>query len=124
MPGAPQGRWEVRMTILGSMTVLPRLPEAIEALEGLARNLAWTWDQDCRALFRELDVELWERVNHNPLALLREVAQERLDAVAGDGAYVARLTAAVARIADDARTPRWFQREVGTDHLSAYFCAE
>jgi glycogen phosphorylase len=112
------------MNVLGRMTVLPRLPESIAALEGLASNLAWTWDQDCRALFRELDVELWERVNHNPLALLRDVAQERLTEVAADPVYVARLAAVAARASDDAAAPRWFQREVGVDHRYAYFCAE
>ena len=42
-------------------------------LERLAQNLWWSWDVEATALFESLDPQLWEAVNHNPVALLQEV---------------------------------------------------
>jgi glycogen phosphorylase len=112
------------MTILGRITVLPRVPAAIASLERLARNLAWTWDPEARTLFRDIDRELWERVGHNPLALLRDVEQAKLDAKAGDADFVARLGSVVARRDAALADPGWYGREVGNGDLYAYFCAE
>lgn len=47
-------------------------------LNDLARNLRWDWHPPTRALFRDLDPDLWEAVDHNPVALLRRVDPERL----------------------------------------------
>ena len=112
------------MTILGRVTVLPRVPAAIAPLERLARNLAWTWDPEARALFRDIDRDLWEQVGHNPLALLRDVAQAKLEARAGDADFVARLGAVIARRDADLADPGWYGREFGNGDLYAYFCAE
>jgi glycogen phosphorylase len=42
-------------------------------LHELAQNLWWSWQPDIRAIFRELDPELWSVVYHNPVALLRRL---------------------------------------------------
>ncbi len=74
-----------------------RLPAALADLDRLARNLWWTWDVDARALFRGIDPELWTRTQANPLALLDRVLPERLEALAADAAFCARLAAVVGR---------------------------
>ncbi len=112
------------MNILGHLTVLPHLPEPLERLRELADDLYWSWQPDARKLFRELDRELWEDVLHNPVVLLRDVRQERLEQAAADPAYLASYRAVMARF-DAYRTGRsWFDQEVGEDHVYAYFCAE
>ena len=115
------------MNILGRMTVLPHLPERISRLDTLAHNLYWTWTPPARALFRHLDRELWERVGHNPVVLLRDVSQERLEQAAANEAYLERYDAVMA--AFDAyleREDTWFSRALpeGKNHTYAYFCAE
>jgi glycogen phosphorylase len=112
------------MTILGRITVLPRVPAAIAPLERLARNLAWTWDPEARGLFKEIDRELWEHVGHNPLAFLRDVDQAKLDARAEDADFVARLDGVVKRRDHALADPGWYGREIGNGDLYAYFCAE
>jgi len=112
------------MTILGRITVLPRVPKALERLERLAHNLAWTWDPDARVLFRTLDEELWDRVGHNPLALLRDVDQARLDAMAEDPAFLAQLEVVAAHFEAHLDEVGWFGREIGQADTYAYFCAE
>lgn len=112
------------MSILGRITVLPRVPEPLAGLERLAHNLAWTWDPEVRELYRDIDRDLWERVGHNPLALLRDVDQRRLDARAHDAAYLERLAEGVARLDAHLADPGWYGREVGNGDRYAYFCAE
>ena len=46
---------------------------AQEKLWALARNLWWSWDQDARSLFRDLDPARWRELDHNPIALLSEM---------------------------------------------------
>jgi starch phosphorylase len=112
------------MNILGQVTVLPRLPDAIARLDELAHNLFWTWEPRARKLFRTLDPDLWERVGHNPVALLRDVAQHDLEAAAGDGAYLASYREVLGLFDGYMNGPSWFDREIGADHRYAYFCAE
>ena len=58
-------------------------------LEPLARNLAYSWLPAVRELFPALDAGLWRAVDHNPVALLADLPDERLEAAAADEAFVA-----------------------------------
>ncbi|MDB5045323.1 MAG: alpha-glucan phosphorylase, partial [Deinococcus sp.] len=84
------------MNVIGKVTVLPQLPEAIARLSELAYNLYWSWTPHAQALYSELNAEIWERFQRNPVRILLEVPQERLLAVAADPAYVARYTQVMA----------------------------
>ena len=46
---------------------------AQEKLWALARNVWWSWDQDCISLFRDLNPVRWRELNHNPISLLSEI---------------------------------------------------
>ncbi len=114
------------MNILGRVTVLPHLPTPLARLDELARNLFWTWEPDARGLFRELDRDLWERVDHNPIVLLRDIEQERLEVKATDPEFLAHLERVVARFDAYLADPSWFGRahpDRAQDSY-AYFCAE
>lgn len=50
------------MNIIGKVTVLPRLPQALRRLEELAYNLYWSWTPRAQDLFRELDARAWENI--------------------------------------------------------------
>lgn len=117
------------MNVLGFLNVVPRLPERIARLRDLAENLMWTWRPSTRKLFRELDPAVWESSNHDPLVVLREVQQERLEAAAADPDYLVRYDAAVAAFDSYLTNGRWYE-ELGAATtgdqrpLHAYFCAE
>src|SRR5690625_5185430 len=112
------------MNILGHLTVLPQLPSELERLDALARNLYLRWQADPRALFRRLDRELWEEVRHNPVALLRDIDQARLDAAANDPDYRAEYERVLERFDAYLSGASWFDDAVGEEHLYAYLCAE
>ena len=65
-------------------TVLPSLPERLVPLQKLAYNLWWCWHAEALALFRRIDPELFENLDHSPIRLLTGVAQERLNELAED----------------------------------------
>ncbi len=73
---------------LREFLVRPALPQNLSRLLELGYNLVWSWDHNLRALFRRLDPGLWKEVNHNPIALLGRVDQEKLDKAAADPRFV------------------------------------
>lgn len=89
-------------------TVRPVLPPELSPLDRLANNFRWAWNAPTRRLFESIDPELWEKVS-SPLELLGALDQERLTALAGDAAFVARVN----EVADDLQTyrteDRWYQ---------------
>src|SRR5438309_12100648 len=103
------------------LEVTPVIPDALNRLPELTGNLFFSWHRPSRALFEDLDGELWKQTGGNPRLMLRCVSQEKLDRVARDSVYLARynqvlqtqdayLSAAAPPAAD---AP-----------LVAYFCAE
>ena len=64
------------------------LPRRIVRLRELAYNLWWTWQPDAQRLFNRLDNDLWERLSHNPIRLLRELERSKLNDAAQDKVYV------------------------------------
>ena len=60
-----------------------RLPDDLEPLARLARNLAWTWDEEIAAVLAEVDPDGLARASGNPVAMLAAAAPARLDAARG-----------------------------------------
>ena len=129
LTSTPQKADVYDMNILGHITVHPNLPSRIERLLDLAQNMYWTWQPDARKLFRHLDGDIWEASNHDPIVVLHEVDQQRLDAVAVDEEYVRAYDDVVARFDAYMASERWFERtypqgDGRRPDLFAYFCAE
>ncbi len=115
------------MNILGQFSVFPTIPEPIRRLEELADNLWWAWNNDAQALYALLSPELWEKSDHNPVKLLREVPQARLDAAAEDPAFLSRYKEVLDHFDRYlGRTDTWFHQNYPDydDSPVAYFSAE
>jgi len=112
------------MNILGRFTVLPNLPRKLRRLDELAYNLYWTWEPSARALFRRLDYDLWEASGHNPVVILRDISQVRLDEAAKDPDYLKDYRTVLEHFDAYLSGDSWFDREIGKNHVYAYFCAE
>jgi starch phosphorylase len=113
------------MKALRSFTVRPRLPESLGALEDIAMNLRWSWDERTRDLFRWVDPDAWEEGRHDPVRLLGEVSRDRLAELERDPAFRTFLGETADSLARYLERPRWFQ-ERGTSALRsvAYFSPE
>jgi glycogen phosphorylase len=105
----------------------PFLPPRIGGLADVACNLAWTWNRDARALFREIDAHLWTRNRHDPLRLLGQVGAARLNQCATEPHFLARYDAVMEWFAAEKSVEHtWFARNHSSLRAStvAYFCAE
>ena len=71
--------------------VKPYLPEKLESLREIAGNLWWVWNFEAFELFKRIDVELWEEVDHNPVRLLGSVSQSVLDELAESESFIAHM---------------------------------
>jgi glycogen phosphorylase len=110
---------------LRTFTVRPVLAPSLAALDRLASNWRWSWSRATHALFAAMDPDLWERVGENPSRMLGAVGQARLDELAHDDAFVARVHEEDARLEAYLTGERWFQRLEGAKpaHI-AYFSPE
>ncbi|MGY1948896.1 alpha-glucan family phosphorylase [Nocardia asiatica] len=114
------------MKALRRFTVRAHLPERLAALGELATNLRWSWHPPTQDLFAALDPRRWQEMGHDPVRMLGEVPAARLDELAADPDYVARVDAAAADLRGYLAAPGWFQRRAGEEGVRgiAYFSME
>ena len=114
------------MKSLRSFTVRPALPTELAALEALAQNLRWSWDEQTRDLFRWVDPEQWDASIHDPVRLLGLVSAERLEELAADAGFLRFLDEVNTELQGYLSKPRWFQAREGESplRLVAYFSPE
>src|SRR5213082_3901582 len=79
------------MPTFQTYNVTPILPATLEPLREMSFNLWCTWEPSARRLFRHLDVELWNRTNHNPIRMLQLSRQARLEELATDKSFLREL---------------------------------
>lgn len=116
------------MRAIRRFTVRPVLPPPLAALGDLAGNLRWSWHPETQDVFAAVDAELWESTGRDPVGLLGAVGRQRLEQLAGDEAFLARLGAAHADLERYLTGDRWYQRRraAGVDgpEAIAYFSPE
>ena len=104
----------------------PEAAGVAAALEAAARDLAFSWHPALRDLFAEADPDPWERVCHNPVALVRQLAPAALERLAADPSYGSRLAAARAAVQAEETGPTWWRAEHHAEGACciAYFSCE
>ena len=60
------------------VTVKSRIPEELEKLSEIARNIWWAWNFEATELFRDLDPELWKECGQNPVLLLERMSSNHI----------------------------------------------
>lgn len=73
------------------VTVKSRIPEDLEKLSEISRNLWWVWNAEATELFADLDPELWKECGHNPVLLLERMNYEKLETLANDKVILRRM---------------------------------
>jgi glycogen phosphorylase len=71
-----------------------------QRLWDIAMNLHWSWQPELQELFRELDPELWEATNHNPVALLKRMSAAEVERRGGESPLNTRILYAHRRQSD------------------------
>src|ERR1700687_1023048 len=98
-----------------------------ERLWSLARNLWWSWDQECTSLFRDLDAARWRQLHHNPISMLSEMPLAQIEHRAEEMVLHGRINYAYRRQREYLQADRtWGARHAGVlrPRSGAYFSAE
>jgi glycogen phosphorylase len=108
---------------LRTFRVRPTLPEPLEPLATLAHNLRWVWDVPTQELFRWAGGDLLDQVGGNPVAMIGQLTNGRLEELAGDDAFLERLRAVATDLERYLAEPRWAQTLERAPRI-AYFSPE
>ncbi|NLC68521.1 MAG: glycosyltransferase family 1 protein, partial [Clostridiaceae bacterium] len=117
------------MYLTGRIVVTPVLPRKLKRLEDIAYNLWWSWNHDALDLFKNIDPELWQKINKNPVRFLQQVSLDKLKKAENDKVYLERYNEII-NLFDSymSNTDTWFSKNFpGIDrdkHVIAYFSAE
>ena len=71
-----------------SVMVTRHLPDALNGLEVLSKNLWWCWNESAKALFKAIDPVIWHDSGHNPMAVLDTVSLKRFKTLSKDAAFM------------------------------------
>ena len=109
------------------VTVNPQLPKRINRLSEISNNLWWSWNTDFLKIFKEIDVDLWERVEKNPVKFLKLVSQEKLEQATMNPSILKQYDKIVSDFDGYMNSKNtWFSRKYpnNKNDLIAYFSAE
>lgn len=131
-------RPKTQVVVVPASTAAPRiryfdvaatLPDVLQPLERIARNLWWCWDPEAPTLFEAISPQGFAAAGRNPVRFLRRAFPEDLRQKATDKSFVARVQAVEQRF-DAYLAARRDRVELGNGaffsrhHPIAYFCAE
>lgn len=100
------------MKAIRRFTVRPVLPDPLQPLSDLARNLRWSWHTETRELFQAVDPVAGRTAENDPVRLLGAVSAGRLTELAGDEPFLRRLTEVSADLQEYLEGPRWYQEQL------------
>ncbi len=115
------------MYMFNRITVNPQLPKRINKLTEIAYNVWWSWNTDFLRLFKEIDIDLWEQVDKNPVKFLKLVSQEKLEKYSTDVNFLKEYDKVVEEFEGYINSKStWFNRKYpeNKNDLIAYFSAE
>jgi len=119
------GNWK-KESVIQKFTVVPRVPERLKPLMEIARNLWWAWNSNAVALFRRIDIDLWDETRHNPVLMLGTLPPERLQGLVEDDAFIAHMDAVYKELETYIGYSTWYSKVYGghMDINIAYFSME
>src|ERR1700721_2103120 len=109
-----------------TFTVLPKLPDRLRPLHTLAYNLWWCWNAEAVALFRRINPDLFEALDHSPIRLLGATGQNRFEELVDDEGFLAHMDRVDQALDHYLKAHTWFSATYKSDSDTqvAYFSAE
>jgi starch phosphorylase len=114
------------MKKLREFTVIPSIPERLAHLHDIAYNLWWSWESEAIELWRRMDFDLWDEVNHNPLRMLGNLTQERFKELSEDDSFLAHLERVSKKLDSYLDSTSWYDTQYNerATRRIAYFSFE
>ena len=98
-----------------------------QKLQKLTQNLWWTWRPEVRAIFRDIDLNLYHKAHRNPVRVIKEVDPVFLEQRAAEVDITTRTDRALRQMNEYLKPlTTWGLVHAGTllSRPVAYFCAE
>jgi starch phosphorylase len=115
------------MKRLRKIKVTAEIPEKLSGLKELAYNLWWSWSSEAQHLFSSIDADILKKNLNNPVKLLSEISQERLQKLSEDEEFLNNYNKVMNEYNIYMNQDNtWFNKKHSkhTDKKIAYFCAE
>jgi len=115
------------MYMFNKITVNPQLPTRINKLLEISNNLWWSWNTEFLKIFKEIDIDLWERVDKNPVKFLKLVSQDKLEEAVLNPSILRQYDKIVEDFEGYINSKNtWFAKKYSNNknNLIAYFSAE
>ena len=81
----------VKDPVWKKIIVESNLPESLNPLRKLSKNLWWVWNTEARDLFQYIDENIWEKCVHNPVELLEIVSYKRFRELENDEYFISKM---------------------------------
>lgn len=104
--------------------IAPAIPEPIQFLEVLSRNLWWSWNAEAIDIFQRMDATLWKTCRHNPLEFLSRIPHDQLTYLAADESFIKHLERVKRQFEDDVSLSRSAKETAARPQPVAYFSLE
>lgn len=105
--------------------VQPSLPDNLQKLLELSKNLWWTCDYEAVNFFSSIDPQLFREVEHNPIKLIYSLSREKLKELSEDKGFLFELEKIWNKFEDYKKMPRPFSKFSGfKPGPIAFFCME
>ncbi|HNY03511.1 MAG TPA: alpha-glucan family phosphorylase, partial [Bacteroidales bacterium] len=88
---APVPRCAIERPDWRKVLVQPHLPENLEGLERLAKNLWWSWNFEGSELFEMISKQRWYELKFNPIALIESLSFNELQDLSANEKFVTKL---------------------------------
>ncbi|MEI7596051.1 MAG: alpha-glucan family phosphorylase [Bacteroidota bacterium] len=99
--------------------IKPSIPESLQDLHRLSKNLWWSWNHEAQELFEYVNSEQFERCKRNPISMLNTTSYNRFQELEADADFIDKLKT-VMRKFDDYMDKAQYKSE----HQVAYFSME
>ncbi|MDL2241387.1 alpha-glucan family phosphorylase [Bacteroidales bacterium OttesenSCG-928-L03] len=83
-----------------------KLPKELKYLDELAHNLWWVWNYEATELFAEIDADLWNKTEANPVLLLQSLTYKQLENIAKDEAMMDKINKVYAKFRSYMNEPK------------------
>lgn len=113
--------------LFNKITVRPQLPTRINKLYDISYNLWWSWNTEFLKLFKELDIDLWESCEKNPVKFLQLVSQDTLESATKNQDFLKKYDVIANNFENYMNAKHtWFSKNFpdNQNDLIAYFSAE
>ncbi len=102
-----------------------KLPPPLQPVGRLALNLRWVWNHATDRLWEALAPEIWHQT-HNPVLVIQNTPRSRIEELAHNAEFVARVQQLDRSLSDYLARPSWFQETQATERplQIAYFSME